>query len=44
MCKRVYACAETCVLNYIKELDGTYREPCAGKDIATCDEVKCGKL
>jgi len=34
-------CVETCVLNYIKELDGTYREPCAGKDIATCDEVKC---
>eukprot|EP00277_Geminigera_cryophila_P040753 CAMPEP_0173105700 /NCGR_PEP_ID=MMETSP1102-20130122/40342_1 /TAXON_ID=49646 /ORGANISM="Geminigera sp., Strain Caron Lab Isolate" /LENGTH=446 /DNA_ID=CAMNT_0014002157 /DNA_START=110 /DNA_END=1450 /DNA_ORIENTATION=- len=34
-------CVETCVLNYIKQSDGSYREPCEGRDIANCDEVKC---
>jgi hypothetical protein len=34
-------CIDLCVLTYIKERDGSYREPCAGRDITNCDEVTC---
>ena len=32
-------CVDMCVLKYIRQADGSWREPCAGRDITACDEV-----
>jgi hypothetical protein len=34
-------CLETCILNYIRQPDGSFREPCEGRDLTQCSEVDC---